>query len=209
MLKIDIGCGAAKRPGFIGVDVMGEPDVLCDISSERLPFEDLSADHIFSAHCLEHIAHSSLYHVFKEITRIAANDALIEIWHPHASHSDAFVLGHVNCLSEALYAGLRQYWSDYLGAQWILQEIRYSIEPHVLEDIKNARMGIDFAVCYLREIIKEIGIFARIDRTGSTKAENYSRFVCQCYDREHTITQLSDGPRLTAVTHQSHRPPTS
>src|SRR5262249_36274695 len=117
------------------------------------------------------------------------------------------VLGHFNLLSEELYVGLRHYWSDYLGARWIIQEIRYSIEPHVLEDIKNAGVGIDFAVSYLREIIKEIGIFARIDRTGSTRPKNYSRFVCRSYDREHTITQLSDGPRSTALTNQSQGQP--
>jgi hypothetical protein len=199
MLKIDLGCGLAKRPGFTGVDFAGEPDVLCDIATNPLPFADLSVDHIFSSHCLEHISIDSLPHVFKEITRIAADNALVEIWHPHPSHSDSFILGHVSHLSEAIYLGFRHYWTNFLGAQWIIQEIRYGIESHVQDDMKLAGIGIDFAICYLREIIKEIGIFARIDRTGAAPHENYTRFVCRCYDREHTIMQLSNGPRRTAL----------
>jgi methyltransferase family protein len=193
MLKIDIGCGPVKRPDFIGIDVLGQPDVLCDIASEKLPFEDRSVDHIFSAHCLEHIAHNDLSHVLREMSRVAADNALIEIWHPHAFHGDAFVLGHVNCLSEALYAGLCIYWNDYLGARWEIREVRYRVEPHVLQDIEAAGIDADFAICYMHDIVKEIGILIRVDRSTPTGNGSYTRSLCQ--DREHTIRQLADGPR--------------
>jgi tetratricopeptide (TPR) repeat protein len=197
MLKIDIGCGPAKRPDFMGVDFSGEPDVLCDISLEKLPFDDLSVDHIHSAHCLEHIAHKDLLHVFKEMTRVAADNALIELWHPHPFHGDAFVLGHINYLSEALYAGLRTFWKDTLGAEWVIQEIRYRIEPHVLEDIAAAGIEADFAICYLHDIVKEIGVLVRVERVKSTEVHHYRRFLC--HDREHTLLQLADGPRLNSL----------
>jgi tetratricopeptide (TPR) repeat protein len=142
------------------------------------------------------------------MTRVAANDALIELWHPHAFHSDAFVFGHINRLSETLYDHLgctfRSSWKDYLGAQWILQEIWYRVEPFVLEDIKNEGIEIDFAVCYLRDIIKEIGVFIRVDRTGSTGPGNYGRFVC--HDRVHTSMRLSDGPRGEALGREGQGP---
>jgi hypothetical protein len=47
MLKRDLGCRAAKRPQFIGEDIVGQPDVLGNIAQERLLFDDASADHIF------------------------------------------------------------------------------------------------------------------------------------------------------------------
>jgi hypothetical protein len=198
MLKIDLGCGPVKRPNFIGVDFLYEPDVRCDISSDRLPFEDRSADHIYSAHCLEHIAHNDLYHVFREITRVAADNALVEIWHPHPFHGDAFVLGHVNYLSEALYAGLSTYWTDFFGAAWVVQEVRYHVQPHVLDDIRAAGVNEDFAISYLHDIVCEIGVLMRVERGKPSprwppETDYYKRFVCP--DREHTILQLADGPR--------------
>jgi predicted SAM-dependent methyltransferase len=128
MLKLDIGCGGSKRPEFIGVDVAGHPDVVCDIARERLPFDDASADHVYSGHCIEHIDKNDLLHVFQEMTRVCADGGLLEIWHSHAAHSDAFVLGHLNYLSEALYDHLgcsqRNFWKPFLGGAWILEQIR-------------------------------------------------------------------------------------
>jgi hypothetical protein len=198
MLKIDLGCGPVKRSDFIGVDSSWDVDVRCDIASERLPFDDMSVEHIFSSHCLEHIPHTNLYHVLQEISRVAADDALIEIWHPYAFHGDAFVLGHLNYLSEELYAGLHFYWRDYLGAAWVIQEVRYCVEAHVLEDIRAAGIDEDFAVCYMHATVREIGIFMRVKRGTPTPkwppaTDYYGRFLCQ--QRDQPILRLADGPR--------------
>jgi hypothetical protein len=49
-LAIDIGCGWAKRPGFIGVDKDAVPDVehRVDVEREPLPFADRSVGTIFT-----------------------------------------------------------------------------------------------------------------------------------------------------------------
>jgi tetratricopeptide (TPR) repeat protein len=208
MLKIDLGCGPVKRPDFVGVDSSWETDVRCDIASERLPFDDMSADHIFSSHCLEHISHNKLYHVLQEISRVAADDALIEIWHPYAFHGDAFVLGHVNYLSEELYAGLHFYWRDYLGAAWQIEEVRYCVESHVLEDIRAAGIDEDFAVCYMHAIVREIGIFMRVKRGTPSpqwppETDYYARFLCA--GRDQPILQLADGPRTKPLVRRGLR----
>jgi tetratricopeptide (TPR) repeat protein len=198
MLKIDLGCGPNKRPDFIGVDFLWDPDVRCDISSDRLPFDDMSADHIFSSHCIEHISHNDLYHVLREIARVAADDALIEIWHPHTTHGDAFVLGHVNYLSEELYAGLHFYWREYLGAAWTMEEVRYCVAPHVLQDIKAAGIDEDFAISYMQGVAREIGVFMRVKRglpspQWPPETDYYRRLLC--VERDQPILRLADGPR--------------
>jgi len=208
MLKIDLGCGPTKRPDFVGVDSSWDTDVRCDIASERLPFDDKSVEHIFSSHCLEHIPHNNLYHVLQEISRVAADDALIEIWHPYAFHGDAFVLGHLNYLSEELYAGLHFYWRDYLSAAWVIQEVRYCVESHVLEDIRAAGIDEDFAVCYMHATVREIGIFMRVKRGTPTpqwppETDYYGRSVC--LDREHPILQLANGPRTKPLARRGLR----
>jgi SAM-dependent methyltransferase len=199
MLKLDIGCGSTPRAGFVGVDIAGTPDVICDVANERLPFENASADHILSSHCLEHIKHDQLLHVLPEMTRVAANGALIEIWHPNVFHSEAFVIGHVNYLSESIYSFTgclyRSFTTNcwFAGVQWILSEVRYNVEPVVLADMEAAGIDVEFAVSYLRDVIKEMGIFVRIDRTNQVGPNTYGRFICA--DREHTTLQLADGPR--------------
>jgi predicted SAM-dependent methyltransferase len=55
-VRLNIGSGGAPLPGFVNVDALADApgvDVVADIS-ERLPFEDGSADLIYAAHILEH-----------------------------------------------------------------------------------------------------------------------------------------------------------
>src|SRR5262249_30324962 len=81
------------------------------------------------------------------------------------------------------------------GSQWILQKVRYGIDPHVLEDLKSANIDIDFAISYFREVIREIGVFVRVDRNGSVGPSNYSRSITYWGGRQDIIMRLSDGPR--------------
>jgi SAM-dependent methyltransferase len=210
MLKLDIGCGRSKRFGFTGIDVVGEPDVICDVAKNRLPFDDASADYVYSAHCIEHIDRADLMHVFQEMTRVCADGGTIEIWHPHMSHSDAFVFGHISYLSEAIYDHLgcsqREFWTPFFGgAQWVLEEVRYGVDAFTLEDIRGAGMSVDFAVSYLREIIKEIGVFVRIGRNRVEAQQTYRRSVCTPWNRADAVMRLSDGPRQTPLSHDSTR----
>jgi hypothetical protein len=199
MLKLDIGCGNIKRDGFVGVDATGNPDCVCDIANDRLPFDDKNAEYIYSSHCLEHIERDRLFHVFQEITRVSAHGAVLEFWHPHWSHSDAFIFGHLNYIGEGNYLHLgcvhRDFWSPMLGAQWILEEVRYGLEPHVLADMAHANVDIEFAVKYYRDVIGEIGVFLRINRAEPNSTLRYRRAVSSYRDRTSILKQLSDGPQ--------------
>ena len=196
MLKLDIGCGAAKRPGFIGIDVNGNPDIKCDIATERLPFDDASADHIYSSHCLEHLPDHALLPAFQEITRVAANGATIEFWHPYAYHRDAVMIGHINYLSETTYEHMgckyRELWKETLGGQWTLQEFRYVIELVVMNDLEKAGVRLEFAVRYLHDIVKDFGTFIQVDRKNSESPKVVRRLACT--DRENPFFQLENGP---------------
>jgi len=132
MLKIDLGCGPVKRPDFIGVILSWDTMSGAILRLERLPFDDRSVDHIFQLTALSTFRTITYIMYCKRSSRVAADDALIEIWHPYAFHGDAFVLGHLNYLSEELYAGLHFYWRDWLGVSWAMQEVRYCVEAHAL-----------------------------------------------------------------------------
>ena len=57
-MKIDIGCGANKKPGYLGVDKTPGPavDFVINFEADRLPFGDDTVEAIYSSHCIEHLS---------------------------------------------------------------------------------------------------------------------------------------------------------
>jgi hypothetical protein len=169
LLKIDIGSGAFKRAGFIGVDNRSDVgvDVTCDLISQRLPFEDNSVGYIFSSHCLEHLPNERLAPIFTDFSRVCVDGAIIELWNPYAFHRDGYVLGHITFLTEEIYhhvCGLQDHWSQVLGARWDLKEIRYHVRPEILKQAAALGISEDFAITHLNQIVKEFGVFIEINK---------------------------------------------
>jgi SAM-dependent methyltransferase len=56
-LKLNLGCGATKLEGYLGVDVHedNKPDVVCDFTKSPLPYKDGEVDEIVMFHTIEHI----------------------------------------------------------------------------------------------------------------------------------------------------------
>jgi hypothetical protein len=168
-MKIDIGSGGFKREGFIGVDNVPSPDtdVVCNLETEKLPFEDNSVSYIFSSHCLEHIRSDKLVPIFAEFSRVCQDGATIEIWNPYAFHRDGYVLGHITFLTEEIYhhlCGLQAIWAPALGARWDLKEIRYHVPPNTLAEAAALGMSAEFAVTHLNQVVKEFGVFIQVNK---------------------------------------------
>ncbi len=174
-MKIDVGSGTYKRPGFIGVDVIpgSDTDVVCDIEREIWPFGENSIGSVFSSHCFEHVRPESMPHIFKELSRICRDGAELEIWHPYGFHRDGFVMGHINQITEEVYyhiaVGLQDVWAPSLGARWFLTEIRYHISIATQARLREMNIPEDFAIDHYNNIVKEIGIFLTIDKTSTPR----------------------------------------
>lgn len=99
-IRIDLGCGANKREGYVGIDRMGGPEVdhVVDLMNEPLPFEDDSVDEVFSSHFLEHV--QDPHRVLREILRVCRHGAKVHIWTPYNRHCAAFLGGHVSYHNE-------------------------------------------------------------------------------------------------------------
>lgn len=56
-IRIDLGCGAHKQPGFVGLDVRALPgvDVVCDLTKFPWPLPDACASLVMSSHLMEHL----------------------------------------------------------------------------------------------------------------------------------------------------------
>ncbi len=93
-VKIDLGCGPAKRPGYIGVDVYPFPGVDVVYDGRTLPFESDSVDCVFSDQCFEHI--HDIFGTMRELFRVCKHGAVVTIIVPHfSSCKNCYDLEHV------------------------------------------------------------------------------------------------------------------
>ncbi|MBF0369039.1 MAG: hypothetical protein HQL52_06240 [Magnetococcales bacterium] len=89
-IRLNLGCGERRLPGFINVDKYGSPDLLHDLESTPWPWEDDSVVEVAAHHVLEHLgATTELYFaIIQELYRVCASQALIDIRLPHPRHDD-------------------------------------------------------------------------------------------------------------------------
>ena len=83
---IDIGCGAKKKEGRIGIDRVNMPqvDIVADIESGLSFLPDRCVDEIHCRSVLEHI--QNFEHLLSEMMRVLKNDGKAYIFVPHFSN---------------------------------------------------------------------------------------------------------------------------
>ena len=88
-IRLNLGCGRFPIPGWINLDsaALPEVDVVADLESGVLPFEDDSVTEIAASHLLEHIRNS--LGLMQELHRIAKPDARAVFRVPYGSSDDA------------------------------------------------------------------------------------------------------------------------
>jgi SAM-dependent methyltransferase len=82
---LDIGCGSAKIPGSVGLDVSADTDadIVHDLDVFPYPIDDESFDQILLQDVIEHVREP--IRVFEELHRIARPGAQIQLRTPHFS----------------------------------------------------------------------------------------------------------------------------
>ncbi|GIP21687.1 class I SAM-dependent methyltransferase [Paenibacillus sp. J22TS3] len=108
-LRVDLGCGPAKRTGFVGVDRFPLPgvDIIGDLN-ERLPFEDDTVDLVYASHSLEHV--SDLMFTMNEIYRICKHGAQVCIVVPYSEQKLNYANPyHLQVFNEHT----PRFWTDY------------------------------------------------------------------------------------------------
>jgi predicted SAM-dependent methyltransferase len=127
-LKLDLGCGAFKREGYIGIDnyVSEEQwkdhatsiDINWDLS-KGIPFEDASVAAVYTSHYLEH---TNIDFLLREIHRVAQPDAAIHIVVPYANSAEGMYPGHVNFLTE-------KFFNNNTCFQERFRDVEYRFDP--------------------------------------------------------------------------------
>jgi predicted SAM-dependent methyltransferase len=83
-LKINLGSGSRPLEGFVNVDALADApgvDVVADIT-ERLPFDDASAEVVYASHILEHFPHGDTPRLLAEWRRVLRDGGLLLIGVP-------------------------------------------------------------------------------------------------------------------------------
>lgn len=86
-MKLNLGCGQNKMPGYINVDKYGtcHPDRVVDLEVFPWPFADSSCDEIVMHHVLEHLGADvpTFFGVIKELYRVLRPGARLQVDVPH------------------------------------------------------------------------------------------------------------------------------
>ena len=86
-LRLDLGCGEGKNPGWTRVDLYGEPDVRWNLQEFPFPWDDNSVDEIMMHHVLEHLP--NWWDAFTECARILKPGGLFHVHVPDESSTSA------------------------------------------------------------------------------------------------------------------------
>jgi methyltransferase family protein len=102
-LKLDLGCGKQKKPGFIGVDQrhFEGVDQVVNLAEERTyqgsslgfkpwPWADDSVTEIHMSHVLEHFTGVQRVHIFNEMYRVLVKGGKATIATPHWCSNRAY-----------------------------------------------------------------------------------------------------------------------
>jgi SAM-dependent methyltransferase len=110
-LRLDLGCGYVKPPGFVGLDNLigartqvqddqNGPDILIDLNVEPLPFPSDSCDEVRASHFIEH---SVLDHIFDETFRVLKPTGRFLLVVPYANSAEGMYPGHHVFLTENFF----------------------------------------------------------------------------------------------------------
>lgn len=88
-LRIDLGCGAKKPPGYIGVDIYpwSNVDIVADLT-QQFPFPDSSVDEVRAHDFIEHLP--DRIQTMNEIWRICKPNGKVDIFVPSTDGRGAF-----------------------------------------------------------------------------------------------------------------------
>ena len=125
MVRLDLGCGANPKEGFVGVDVRhyGRTDIVVADLRMTWKWEDSSVDEIYCSHFVEHLTAPERIHFANELHRVLKPGASAEIITPHWASSRAYGdLTHQ-------WPPVSPHWFLYLQRSW-----RETHAPHACDD---------------------------------------------------------------------------
>jgi predicted SAM-dependent methyltransferase len=90
LIRLDLGCGDRREPGFLGVDIVAgdQVDVVCDLFVLPWPWEDESIDEVRIQHFIEHVPDLPMF--MNELWRIMKVGAKCVVVAPYLKNHRAW-----------------------------------------------------------------------------------------------------------------------
>lgn len=153
-LRLDLGCGRRKRPGFIGVDRVPAPevDVVADLEAS-LPFQNNSAIEVHCHSVVEHLRDPIAF--FNELHRILRPEGILRVYVPHFSNP----YGHSDPTHQHLY-GLYSF-------QYLTPDERQAFRRKVPDHYTRAHW----------EVVSQRLIFVGDTRVGSLLGRGFGKLI--------------------------------
>jgi predicted SAM-dependent methyltransferase len=110
-LRLNVGCGAARFPGWVNIDVIPGADLTLNVT-KGLPFDDRSVDLIYNEHFMEHLTLEDAENVLRDFKRCLKVGGILRIAMPDL---DALVENYSRDWKDQdwLTPGSKAYSNDY------------------------------------------------------------------------------------------------
>jgi hypothetical protein len=170
-MKLNMGCGNNKFPGFVNVDQAPEcsPDVIWNLEDFPWPWDENSIDEVLFHHSLEHLGESPrmFLQIMKELYRICRNGATIQVNVPHPRH-DNFLNDptHVRPISPQMLSlfdrALNEHWQRtnsansplavYTGVDFSIKHVNSILAEPYATQYQEKRLDADALTAMEREL---------------------------------------------------------
>lgn len=147
-MKINLGCGSRKLPGWINADRSPacNPDQVVDLETIPWPWPADAAEEILLSHVLEHLGGrpDAYLRIIQELYRICRDGAKIVVVVPHPRH-DAFL--HDPTHVRAVTVDGLALFSQRLNRQWL--------QTGLANTPLGIYAGVDFELVSFRQTLDE------------------------------------------------------
>jgi len=159
-MKINLGSGYDNRSDCLNIDnnVRTLPDILLDVDTEILPFNDGSVDEVLAYNILEHLI--NLEEVLEDIHAVMKKGAVLKIIVPYKDSQLA--LNHVREFDENCFKGWDKQWyesKEGIGKhqyKFNFKTIKIEVRGHWLGRLINNHTWHSFWRSLLTEIYVEM-----------------------------------------------------
>ena len=181
-LIIELGCGARKKKGRIGIDAVDLPgvDIVADLENGLAFLPDNSVDQIYCRHFLEHI--KNFESLMAEIVRVLKKDGTAHISVPHFS-SPHYYSDYTHVRFFGLYTFY--YFADYEN------QLRRKV-PNFYTDIRirilSQRLVFTSSFKMIKPLKKLFGWFINLNTIFKEYYEENLCYIFPCHGIEIVFT---------------------
>ena len=172
--KLDIACGQNKQPGFKGIDIAGDPDIVHDLNVLPWPIKSSCVESAFCSHYVEHIPHhregwdrDGWWIFFDELHRVMKDQGQVEIIHPYVRSDRAFWdPTHVRFIHEVTWHYLDRTWREAQGLDHYQVECDFEVvtlsllglpDDYLARNVENQ----NFQRAHYWNVVNDLGVLLR------------------------------------------------